>query len=42
MPRGGAVTLADVREPQVVNKLRLLREPGESYSKVILRLAAKP
>lgn len=27
-------------EPHVVNKLRLLRGPGESYSDVILKLAA--
>jgi hypothetical protein len=26
-------------EPHVVNKLRSLRRPGESYSDVILRLA---
>jgi hypothetical protein len=27
-------------EPHVLNKLRALREPGESYSDVIMRLAA--
>jgi hypothetical protein len=27
-------------EPHVVNKLRAMRGPGESYSDVILRLAA--
>jgi hypothetical protein len=32
-----AITLVDVREPHIVNKLRLLRVPGESYSDVILR-----
>jgi hypothetical protein len=28
-------------EPHVVNKLRYLRGPGESYSDVILKLAAQ-
>lgn len=28
-------------EPHVLNKLRALRGPGESYSDVILRLAAE-
>jgi hypothetical protein len=27
-------------EPNVVNRLRALRDPGESYSDVILRLAS--
>jgi hypothetical protein len=29
-------------DPTVVNRLRALRGPGESYSDVILRLAAEP
>jgi predicted CopG family antitoxin len=28
-------------EPNVVNRLRAMRRPGESYSDVILRLAAE-
>jgi hypothetical protein len=38
MPRDGAVTLADVREPHVLKKLRA--RLGERNSDVILRLAA--
>jgi hypothetical protein len=39
MPRD-SITLGDVREPHVLNKLRLMHGPGESYTDVILRLAA--